>query len=96
LERLLKIVLLRGEGWLWKEIGQAARKLHDRELSNLPEALAKGIAARLEQKPPPIGEAKARNEALVEKIRELNRRAPEAKATTDRRAKRQRPTKSAK
>jgi hypothetical protein len=54
LEKLFQIALLRGEGWQWKEIGlacykspQAARKLYERELQNLPEAWAKGIAARM-------------------------------------------------
>jgi hypothetical protein len=75
LEKLLKIVQLRREGRLWKQLGQAARKLHDRELSNLAEARAKGIAARMKQKPSRIGEAKARNEALVKEIRAHNRRA---------------------
>ena len=54
----------------WKEIGracgmtpQAAKRLYERELSNLHEALAKEIAARMKQKPPPIGMAKARSAA---------------------------------
>ena len=53
----------------------AAKNLYQRELSNFNEALAKGIAARLKQKPPPIGMAKARNEAHAKEIRAHNLRA---------------------
>ena len=85
LEKLLKIDLLRSEGLSWKEIGraldttaQAAKRLHERELQNLPEALAKEIAARMKQKPPPIGKAKARSAALGKEIAAQNRRPPKA------------------
>jgi hypothetical protein len=74
----------------------AAKNLYQRERSNFNEALAKGIAARLKQKPPPIGRAKARSAALGQEIAARNRCAPEAKPTTDRRAKRHRLTKSGK
>ena len=67
----------------WKEIvracdmtPKAANRLYQRELSNLNEALAKEIAARLGREPPPIGTAKARNAALGKEITERNRRAP--------------------
>ena len=103
LEKLLKIRVLRSAGRQWKVIGrecgmtaQAARNLYQRELSNLPEALAKGISARMKQKPPPIGKAKARNAALGKEIAAHNRRAAEAKAAANRKAKGQRPAKSAK
>ena len=66
---------------------QAARKLYERELSNLTEALAKEIAARLKQKPPPVGTAKARSAATGKEISAHNRRAHEAKVVADRRAK---------
>ena len=85
LEKLLKIALLRGAGQQWKVIGrkcgmtpQAAKRLHERELQNLPEALAKGISARMKQKPPPIGKAKARSAALGKEIAAQNRRPPKA------------------
>jgi len=85
LEKLLKIALLRGAGQQWKVIGrkcgmtpQAAKRLHERELQNLPEALAKEIAARMKQKPPPIGKAKARSAALGKEIAAQNRRPPKA------------------
>jgi hypothetical protein len=74
----------------------AAKNLYQRELSNFNEALAKGIAARLGQKPSRIGEAKARSAALGKEIAARNRRAPEAKTTTDRRVKSHRLTKSGK
>jgi hypothetical protein len=51
----------------WKEIGracdmtpQAAKRLVERELPNLPEALAKEIAARMKRRPSPIRGQKAR------------------------------------
>jgi hypothetical protein len=82
LKELLGIVLLRGEGWQWKEVARAlgktvpaVKKLYERELPNICEALAKGIAARMKRKPPRVGEAKARNEAHVKEIRARNRRA---------------------
>ena len=53
---------------------QAAKRLYERELQNLPEAKAKGIAARMKRKPPPIGKAKARSAALGKEIATLNRR----------------------
>ena len=81
LERLLKIALLRSAGRQWKVIGrecgmtpQAAKRLYERELQNLPEAKAKEIAARMERKPPPIGKAKARSAALGKEIATHNRR----------------------
>jgi hypothetical protein len=70
----------------WKVIGrafgmtpQAAKRLFERELPNLPEALAKEIAARMKQKPPPIGKAKARSAALGKEITAQNRRAAKAR-----------------
>ena len=66
---------------------QAARKLYERELPNINEAMAKEIAARIKQKPPPIGTAKARSAATGKEISARNRRAHEAKAVADRRAK---------
>jgi len=69
----------------WKEIGpacgmtaQAAKRLFERELPNLPEALAKEIAARMKQKPPPIGKAKV-SAALGKEIAAQNRRAAKAR-----------------
>ena len=82
LEKLFQIALLRGEGWQWGEVAQAlgktepaVKKLYARELSNLPEALAKEIAAHMERKPPRVGYTKAYKEALVKEIRAHNRRA---------------------
>ena len=66
---------------------QAARKLYERELSNHSEAVAKEIAARLKQKPPPVGAANARSAATGKEISARSRRAHEAKAVADRRAK---------
>jgi hypothetical protein len=74
----------------WKETAatvgmtdQAARKLHKRELPTLPEArakkTAKEIAARMQQKPPPIGRAIARSAALGKEIAAQNRRAAKAR-----------------
>jgi hypothetical protein len=89
LEKALEIDRLRSEGLSWKKIGralgttpQAAKRLHEREVSNLPEAriknIAKEIAARMKQKPLPIGKAKARSAALGKEITEQNRRAAKA------------------
>ena len=69
----------------WKEVGrdrgmsdQAARKRAKRASLVRAEDDAKEFAARLkqrlEQKPLPIGKAKARNEALAKEIRAYNRR----------------------
>jgi hypothetical protein len=101
LEKLLKIVLLRSTGRQWKVIGrecgmtpQAAKRLFERELPNLPEALAKETATRMKRKPSPIGTGKASSAALGKEIAAQNRRAHEAKAVADRRAESQ-PAKSA-
>ncbi len=71
----------------WKEVGrdhgdmsdQAARKRAKRASQVRAEDEAKEFAVarlkqRLEQKPPRVGKAKARNEALVKEIRAHNRR----------------------